>query len=54
MSDWGRKKQMIVMTIQGNLTEKQFEKIQRALLKIVDRYNMGYAANDELGYDVIR
>ena len=39
---WGRKKHMVVFTIQGNVTEKQYEKIQRALLKIADRYNMGY------------
>ena len=51
---WGRKKHMIVFTLQGDVTEKQFEKIQRALLKIADRYNMGYAANDKLGYEVLR
>jgi len=49
---WGRKKQMVMFTIQGDVTAKQFEKIQRALLKIAERYNMGYAANDDLGYDV--
>jgi len=51
---WGRRKQMIVFTIQGDVTEKQFEKIQHALLKIAKRYDMGYAANDDLGYDVVR
>jgi hypothetical protein len=52
MSDWGRKKQMCVLTIQGDLTEKQFLKIQRALLKIAERYRLGYGANDEMGYDL--
>ena len=52
MSDWGRKKQMCLLTIQGDLTEKQFLKIQKAMLKIAERYGMGYGANDELGHDL--
>jgi hypothetical protein len=50
---WGRRKRMIIFTIQGDVTEKQAEKIQLALLKIADRYNMGYGANDDSGFDVI-
>ena len=46
---WGKKKQMITLTLQGNLTEKQFEKIEKALLKIAVRYKLGYGALDEMG-----
>ena len=51
MEKWGKKKQIILLTLQGNLTEKQFEKIQNTLLKIAVRYKLGYGASDELGYD---
>jgi len=52
MSDWGRKKKEIVITLQGDLTEKQFEKIDRALYKIAVRYDLGYGAIDEDGNEV--
>lgn len=41
-STWGRRKNMVTFTVQGKFTEKQFEKIQKALLKIAKRYDVGY------------
>jgi len=39
---WGRRKKSVILTLQGELTEKQYEKVERAMLKIADRYNLGY------------
>ena len=36
--NWGRKKQMCIVTLQGDLTEKQFLKIQKAMLKIIVKH----------------
>lgn len=41
---WGRRKKQIIFTLQGDVTEKQYDKIERALLKIAIRYNMGYGS----------
>lgn len=40
--NWGRRKKSLILTLQGELTEKQYEKVERAMLKIADRYNLGY------------
>jgi hypothetical protein len=34
----------MLLTLQGDLTEKQFEKIEKALLKIAIRYKLGMGA----------
>ena len=39
---WGRRKKMMTITIAGKLTEKQYEKVERAILKIAERYDLGY------------
>ena len=46
---WGRRKQDVVITIQGKLTEKQFEEIERRILRIVAKFDMGYGVSDEFG-----
>jgi hypothetical protein len=46
-STWGRKKEMVIFTVQGKFTQKQYEKIQKALLKIAVRYDVGYGEDFE-------
>jgi len=49
---WGRRKLGLVLTIQGELTEKQFAEVERRILKIAEKYNMGYGASDYAGLDM--
>ena len=44
---WGRKKRMVVFTIQGEFTEKQFEKMHKRLLKIAISNNKGYGYQED-------
>lgn len=46
---WGRRKQEVVITIQGLLTEKQYEEVERRIFKIIEKFDMGFAASDEFG-----
>jgi len=46
--NWGRRKKELVITIQGNLTTKQFEEVERRMLKICDKFDLGFQASDEL------
>ena len=39
---WGRKKRNVIFTIQGDFTEKQFEKMNQRLLKIAIQNKKGY------------
>jgi len=41
---WGRRKKLVTITLQGKLTEKQFEKIEDRLLKIAERYDLGFGS----------
>ena len=45
---WGRKKRNVIFTIQGDFTEKQFEKMRQRLLKIAiaDKKGFGYDKDD--------
>tara|TARA_Y100000004_G_C8865472_1_gene390948 strand:- start:685 stop:840 length:156 start_codon:yes stop_codon:yes gene_type:complete len=46
-STWGRRKEMVIFTVQGKFTEKQYERIRKALLKIAERYDVGYGEDFE-------
>lgn len=49
---WGRKKQEITITCAGDLTEKQYEEVERRIQKILEKFDMGYAATlYEVGKD---
>ena len=50
LGNWGRRKNMVIFTVQGKFTEKQYQKIQKALLKIAVRYDVGYG--EDFGEDV--
>lgn len=45
-NDWGRKKRELTITIQGDLTAKQYEEVRRRMLKICDKYDLGFATAD--------
>ena len=51
---WGRRKQEITITCVGDLTEKQYEEVERRMQKILEKFNMGYVASlyelDEYGF----
>ena len=44
---WGRKKRMITITCAGDLTEKQYEEVERRLTKILEKFDMGSSARME-------
>jgi len=44
---WGRKKRNVIFTIQGDFTEKQFEKMHKRLLKIAISNKKGYGFQDD-------
>jgi len=44
--DWGRRKRELTITIQGDLTEKQYEAVRRRMLKICEKHDLGFAAAD--------
>lgn len=41
---WGKKKKLVTITIQGKLTQKQFDLIEERLYKIADKYDLGLGA----------
>ena len=42
---WGKKKKMCLLTIQGALTEKQYEEVYRRMLKIAEKFDIGFGAD---------
>ena len=41
-NDWGRRKLLVTFTLQGKVTEKQAEKIYERMMRIAERYDLGY------------
>ena len=44
MSDWGRRKKMVIFTLQAEMTEKQYENLFDILAKKADIHNTGFDA----------
>jgi hypothetical protein len=46
LGTWGRKKLLVTFTLQGKVTEKQAEKIYERMMRIAERYDLGYGETE--------